>query len=106
MTVRDAVFHHHRLTGQRDGSRFKAWVRQGQASHFMAYRPLYLTARVIYHLTRERAAMGMLLGYLQSALTRAPQCHDDAVRAMVRSRQTLPKLPARIREKRGQTSRR
>ena len=46
--VDEARFCHHRQEGERDGSRWVAWERQGDVAWFMCYRPLYLVARAAY----------------------------------------------------------
>lgn len=91
-------FRHHRVEGERDGLRVRAWAAQGRASHYMGYRVSYLVARSLHYARREPAALAMLAGYLHAATAREPRCEDELVRTSLRSRQRLRRLPARALE--------
>ena len=97
-TFRDLPFHHHRLEGARDGSRWSAWAAQGNAARFMRYRPSYLLLRSLHRAFREPAAFAILWGYLVAASRREPRCGDAAVVAKLRAGQRLRLLPTRARE--------
>lgn len=97
-TLRELPFHHHRLEGARDGSRWSAWTAQGNAARFMGYRPSYLVLRSLHRAWREPAAVAILWGYLAAASRREPRCSDRAVVARLRAGQRLRLLPARARE--------
>lgn len=96
--VDEARFCHHRQEGERDGSRWVAWERQGDVAWFMCYRPLYLVARAAYQGVREPAAVGMVVGYVRAALRRTPRLSDEAVVDRIRSEQRLRRLPRRFAE--------
>jgi biofilm PGA synthesis N-glycosyltransferase PgaC len=97
-TFRELPFHHHRLEGARDGSRWSAWAAQGHAARFMRYRPSYLVLRSLHRAIREPAALAILWGYLSSASRGEPRCNDADVVARVRAAQRVRVLPARARE--------
>jgi glycosyltransferase involved in cell wall biosynthesis len=88
-TLHELPFRHHRPEGQGEGSRLRAWFSEGQASHYMAYRPSYLLARTLYRAVRDPAAVAIPAGYVAAALRREPQCRDLAVLRAIRSRQRL-----------------
>jgi hypothetical protein len=96
-TLLDLPFRHHRLEGERDGSRWAAWEAQGSLGHFMGYRVSYLVLRAVFRARVEPAALAMLWGYAKAALQREPQCAAD-VRARLRDRQRARELPLRLRE--------
>jgi glycosyltransferase involved in cell wall biosynthesis len=96
--VDEARFCHHRQEGERDGSRWVAWERQGDVAWFMCYRPLYLVARAAYQGIREPAAVGMVVGYVRAAVRRTPRLSDEAVVDRIRSEQRLRRLPRRFAE--------
>jgi glycosyltransferase involved in cell wall biosynthesis len=100
LVVKDLPFRHHRPIGDRDGSRFRAWMGGGAAAYSMGYRPLYLLARSLYHARTEPAAIGLLAGYATAALRRNPRA-SRAVRSLVRRDQAATKLLVRSREVRG-----
>ena len=101
-TFREIGFRHHRAEGSRDRSRWSAWRAQGEAAHFMGYRPSYLIARTGYRALRDPAAVAILTGYVRSALLRGPRLADARARAYLRETQRLRNLPLRSREARGQ----
>jgi glycosyltransferase involved in cell wall biosynthesis len=88
-------FHHHRRLGLRDGRR-RAWESQGEAAHYMGYRPSYLFLRSLHHARRDPAALAMALGYLRSALARRPRHGDRPVVQQLRAEQ-LRELRSRLR---------
>ncbi len=96
--ILDLPFRHHRREAARESGRWRAWAVQGEAAHFMGYRPSYVLARTVFRLRRDPAAAAMLWSYLTSALHRAPRCADPAVRTYLRRAQRLRDLPARKRE--------
>ena len=96
----DLPFRHHRTEGIRDGARFRTWVIQGEATHFMSYRVSYLLVRTLYRVVRDPAAVGLLLGYARAAVNRRPKCADVEIRDYVRKQQAIRRLPRRIREAR------
>jgi biofilm PGA synthesis N-glycosyltransferase PgaC len=96
----DLPFRHHRTEGIRDGARFRTWVIQGEATHFMSYRVSYLLVRTLYRVVRDPAALGLLLGYARAAVHRRPKCADVEIREYVRRQQAIRRLPRRIREAR------
>lgn len=96
-TLFDLPFRHHRAEGERDG-RKRAWYALGRCAHFMGYRPSYQLVRAAHHLRHDRAAIGLLTGYVSSAVAREPQCSDRAAIDYLRDRQRLRSLLARRRE--------
>jgi biofilm PGA synthesis N-glycosyltransferase PgaC len=91
-------FRHHRVEGERDGRRLRTATIQGEAAHYMGYRPSYLLVRTLYRAVRDPAAVGLLIGYARARARRSPQCSDVALRDHVRSHQSLRRLPTRVRE--------
>jgi biofilm PGA synthesis N-glycosyltransferase PgaC len=94
----DLPFRHHRSEGIRDGARFRTWVIQGEATHFMSYRVSYLLARTFYRVPRDPTAIGLLVGYGRALARRRPRCADLELRTYVREQQSLRRLPLRARE--------
>jgi glycosyltransferase involved in cell wall biosynthesis len=97
----DLPFFHHRIEAGRERTRWHAWSVQGEACHYMGYRPTYLFLRTMRIARRDPAAFAMLWSYAASAAKRAPTCPDPSVRAHVRRLQRLRELPARRREAAG-----
>jgi glycosyltransferase involved in cell wall biosynthesis len=97
-TLQELPFRHHRAEGARDGSRWRAWAARGSASHYMGYRAWYLVARALHHARSERAALGLIWGFLVAALTRRPVCADAEIRTRLRREQTFRNARARRRE--------
>lgn len=97
----DLPFYHHRVEASRERSRWHGWAVQGEACHYMGYRPTYLVARTLHTMRRDPAAFAMLWTYVESKLRRAPKSPDTTVREMVRESQRFRALPARRREARG-----
>jgi glycosyltransferase involved in cell wall biosynthesis len=94
-SLADLSFKHHRRLGLRDGRR-RAWESQGEAAHYMGYRPSYLLLRSIHHARRDPVALAMALGYLRSALAFRPRHGDETVIRQLRSEQ-LQELRSRLR---------
>jgi glycosyltransferase involved in cell wall biosynthesis len=92
------AFRHHRVEGERSPSRFRDYVSQGEANHYMGYRPLYLLAKTLFRSLRDPLAAGIAAGYLRAAAARAPRCADVAVRAFIRDQQRLSRLHLRAGE--------
>jgi glycosyltransferase involved in cell wall biosynthesis len=103
-TLVDLPFRHHRLEGERDGARRRAWSAQGSASRFMGYRFSYLVLRALHHSRREPAALAMISGYLGAAARREPSCADAEVRTYLRDKQRARTLPLRMHEALGRRS--
>jgi poly-beta-1,6-N-acetyl-D-glucosamine synthase len=101
VTIADLPFRHHRAEGGRDPSQYAAWRTQGALAYYLGYRPSYLALRSLYHLRHGRAAMGLPVGYITSAVQRAERCPDLAVRTRIRDQQRFRSLGRRAREKRG-----
>jgi biofilm PGA synthesis N-glycosyltransferase PgaC len=97
-TFRSLAFRHHRGVASRDPSRIRAWVAQGEANHYMGYRPSYALLRALLNACGEPAALGLAWGYTHAAVRGAPRCPDPSVRRHVRRLQAWRQLPARARE--------
>jgi biofilm PGA synthesis N-glycosyltransferase PgaC len=104
-TLCDIPFEHHRPEGAREGSAFHAWLAQGWSAWYMGYRPSYLLVRALHHGRRDPSAVGLLIGYLNSAVRREERYPDAPVRAILRQRQRLRTLPRRGREAAGTANR-
>ena len=81
-SLRDLPFRHHRSVAARDASRLRAWIAQGEANHYMGYRPSYAVMRALVNACREPSALALVVGYASAALRRAPRCPDPGVRVM------------------------
>jgi UDP-N-acetylglucosamine transferase subunit ALG13 len=103
--IGDLSFDHHRSIGERDGARFRARLAEGEAAHYMGYRPSYLLLRALWHGRREPAALGLLAGYAQAAVSGRSRCPDADARGYVRRQQAARRLGARLREARGRSVR-
>jgi glycosyltransferase involved in cell wall biosynthesis len=88
-TLLDLPFEHHRPEGGRETARVRAHKLSGRAAWYMGYRPTYLLLRALYRARRDRAALGLVWGYLEGAATRAPRTPERDVVAFMRSRQRL-----------------
>lgn len=97
----DLPFYHHRREGEREGSRLRVWVAQGEVAHFMAYRPSYVVLRALFRFKSEPAALALIAGYLGAALSRRRRLDDRAAVAYLRRSQRLRNLRRRAREARG-----
>jgi biofilm PGA synthesis N-glycosyltransferase PgaC len=97
-TFGDFGFRHHRLEGERDGSRWAAWSAQGRASHYMGYAPLYVVLRALHNARREPAALALLGGYASALVRRAETVSDADVRRHLRRSQSVFRLGARARQ--------
>lgn len=97
-TLLDLPFRHHRREAARESGRWRAWALQGDAAHYMGYRPGYVVARTAFRMRREPAAVAMLWAYLAAAVRRAPRSDDDAMRRHLRRVQRMRELPSRLRE--------
>jgi hypothetical protein len=102
--VPEISFFHHRLEGLRDGSRRTAWRRQGEAAHFLGYRPSYLFAKTMFRLAREPSAVAILEGYLRSVVGRRQRVSDSRVSEALRREQRLRELRQRAKEALGRRS--
>ena len=85
--------------------RTAARADQGDAAYYMGYRFCYLLARALFRARREPAALAMLGGYARAAAGRRPRCADPAVRRHLRAEQRLGRLPLRLREALGRSTR-
>jgi glycosyltransferase involved in cell wall biosynthesis len=100
-SIAELGFKHHRPLGERDGLAFDKWARMGEAAHYMGYRFPYLVLRSLHRTRRDVGAVGMVWGFVRAAAKREAQYPDVAVRRRLRERQSLRRLPARMREARG-----
>jgi len=98
-------FRHHRREGERDGTAWRARANQGDAAHFLGYRPWYLVLRALWNARREPAALAMIWGYAAAALKRSERCRDDASRAYLRRQQSPRNLRRRALEAAGRRPR-
>jgi len=94
-------FRHHRREGQRDGTAWRARANQGNAAHYLGYRPWYLVLRALWNARREPAALGMIWGFTAAAARRAPRIADPAARAYLRRQQSPRNLRRRALEAAG-----
>jgi hypothetical protein len=85
--LRQLPFRHHRPEGTGEGSKWRAWIGEGEAARYVGYRPSFLLGRCVYRLRRDPAALALIVGYGRAALRRAPVLDDPAVRAALRRRQ-------------------
>jgi glycosyltransferase involved in cell wall biosynthesis len=102
-TIARLPFRHHRAVGQRDGMR-RAYLAQGEAAHYMGYRPSYLIMRTLFRARRDVAALAMVWGYFAAAARRRPRCPDPLAQRELRSQQRLRSLPVRALEAAGRRS--
>jgi glycosyltransferase involved in cell wall biosynthesis len=98
VTLLDLPFRHHRPEAVREVSQWHAWAVQGDASHYMGYRPSYVVARTVHHIRRDPAALAMLWSFIVSTVKGGPTCPDPSVRDYVRRMQRFRHIPARRRE--------
>ena len=96
----DIEFRHHRREGERDGGIWQARRNQGEAAWFVGYRPWYLTLRALWHMRREPASLGMVVGYAASGLRRHPRNADRLAREYLRGQQSWRNLRLRAFEAR------
>jgi glycosyltransferase involved in cell wall biosynthesis len=94
-------FRHHRREGERDGTAWRARVNQGAAAYYLGYRAWYLLLRALWNARRDPAAMGLVWGYLQSAIRRDERSPDAAARAYLRRQQSPRNLRRRALEAAG-----
>ena len=99
-TVDDAHFLHFRPEGQRDGSRWRAWLGQGDFFYYMDYRWTWLLVRTFNRMRSDIHAFGMLWGYVAAALRRRQKYPDMRVRRLLRSKQRARHFAKRFREAR------
>jgi hypothetical protein len=97
-TIPGLPFRHHRAEGERDGARSAAWAAHGRASHYMGYRFSYLVLRSLHHARRQPTALQMIVGYLDAAIRRRPQCNDAEVKKHLRRQQRVRALVGRRAE--------
>lgn len=95
-TFRDLVVLHHRTMGKCSGA-IHAGLEKGKAAYFMGSHPLFVLARGIYRMGRDRpliiAGLGLLLSYFGSWIKREPQIDDSELIAFLRSKQLQRLLP-------------
>jgi poly-beta-1,6-N-acetyl-D-glucosamine synthase len=99
-TLPELAFYHHRPLGARDGEPTARWRTQGRAAWFMGYRFSYLFLRTVHRARKDRAALGMLGGFLHAALRREARYSDAEVRAYVRRNQSIRAVVSRFIETR------
>jgi poly-beta-1,6-N-acetyl-D-glucosamine synthase len=97
-TFAELRFRHHRLEGERDGRRWRAWSARGRAAHYMGYRWWYLVLRSLHHTRHDLAALAMIGGYAAALIRRERVCSDTAVRSHLRRAQSVRNLRARRNE--------
>jgi glycosyltransferase involved in cell wall biosynthesis len=97
-TLLELPFRHHRAEGREDGSTWSHWAANGDTAYFMGYRFWYLVARALHRVRRDRAAVGLIYGYVLAAVRRSPRLDDPGARAMLRSDQSFTKILRRRRE--------
>lgn len=97
-TFNDLPFRHHRSEGAHDGSTWNHWFVNGETAYFMGYRPWYLVARALHNIRHDRAAAGLVAGFLCSAARRSPRLTDPGARRVLRADQHLLRLSDRRRE--------
>lgn len=98
-------FRHHRREGERDGSTWRARVNQGRAAYYLGYRPWYLALRALWNARRELGALGLVWGYVASAIGGAERSGDAEARAYLRRQQSPANLRYRALEAAGRRSR-
>jgi poly-beta-1,6-N-acetyl-D-glucosamine synthase len=86
-TLRSLPFRHHRVEGTGEGSKWQAWLGEGEAAHYVGYRPLYVLGRCLYRLRKDWTAAALVIGYAAARLRGAPVLDEPAVRAALRERQ-------------------
>jgi len=95
-TFRDLVVLHYRPIGKRSGV-IKAGLERGKGAYFMGSHPLFILARGLYRMGRDRppviAGLGLLLGYFGSWLKRKPRIDDAELIAFLRRKQLRRLLP-------------
>jgi poly-beta-1,6-N-acetyl-D-glucosamine synthase len=89
-TFRDLVVLHHRSIGKRSGA-IRAGIQHGEGAYFMGGHPLYVLARGIYRMARDRplvvAGLGILIGYFRSWIKREPRIDDPELIALLQRKQ-------------------
>lgn len=103
--LHDLAFRHHRRIGGRERSRLAAWWREGEAAHYMGYRPVYAVLRALYHSLSEPAAVGLAASFFTASVRGRPRIEDPGVRAYIRRQQSPLRLPMRAGEALGITRR-
>jgi hypothetical protein len=96
-SISGVTFRHHRPVGARDGA-WSSWKSQGATSRFMGYRFSYLLLRSLFRMRSDPRAIGMVVGWIESALRREPRYDDAAVRRYLRQQQAAGRLIDRARE--------
>jgi poly-beta-1,6-N-acetyl-D-glucosamine synthase len=99
-TLRELPFYHHRPEGSRQGSRWNAWRADGLAAHYVGYRFSYLVARTIYRMLTDRAAAGLISGYVAALRQRTPRHPDQVLREAIREQQRIRHLRRRLQASR------
>ena len=85
--IRELPFKHHRPEGTGEGSKWRSWVREGEAAHYVGYRPTFVVGRCPYRLRKDKTAAALVVGFAGAVLRRRPVLEDPAVRAALRHRQ-------------------
>jgi glycosyltransferase involved in cell wall biosynthesis len=88
--LEDLPIRHHRRRGARQRW-YRARWEEGNAAHFMGYRPTFLAVRTAYRMIVEHPPVlgGLVLAaaYLDGRLRRRPQVDDPQARAALRAEQ-------------------
>jgi glycosyltransferase involved in cell wall biosynthesis len=103
-TLTGLPFRHHRPEGAGEGSMWRNWRGQGAAAHYTGYRFSYLLARCAYRMRSDRAALALLVGYLDAAVRRRPRYGDRAVLDALREGQRARHFTAAVRSRIGRAS--
>jgi glycosyltransferase involved in cell wall biosynthesis len=100
-TIRQLRFRHHRVEGAGEGPRWRAWLEDGRAAHYIDYRPSYLIARCLYRMRADPTAAALLAGYFGAFVRAEPKYGDRAVREEVRREQRARNLGPLVRARLG-----
>lgn len=95
-TFRDLVVLHHRPIGKRSGA-INGGLEHGKGAYFMGSHPLFVLARGVYRMGRDRpliiAGLGILLGYFGSWIRKEPRIDDSELIAFLRRKQLRRLFP-------------
>jgi len=87
---------HHRPIGKRSGA-INAGLEHGKGAYFMGSHPLFVLARGVYRMGRDRpliiAGLGILLGYFGSWIRKEPRIDNSELIAFLRRKQLRRLFP-------------
>jgi hypothetical protein len=95
--LRHLPFRHHRPEGAGEGSMWRNWIGQGEAAHYVRYRPTYVLARCAYRLRRDPYALGLLVGFAGAMVRRRPVYPDAGVTGALRDAQRVRHFAGALR---------